>query len=373
VPAASEPSEANGRSKRVTDSAPLGTPTRAIPVVSAPEDARLSMRSVELQRAPSEGISDAAAVVRPPPPRKREEADMAALVSRPLSSGTGDLPDFSYPTKKSNRLGWILALLAMAALGFGAVVLILPKLMSNGAGSTAAPTPPGPVTPPTTEPIAAVTIDAQLVAEVAPDPEPVVAPDPTPTPPDPIPTRDGKTTGKTTATSGKTSGTKTTGGAAKQTPVTSPDTAKTGQGSGSAAVEVPDPEPPVSPPITDSDCDEVACVLSKYARPCCAKYRPATSDIKPRGAGGLPTELDKAAVRAGMATVKPAVVACGEKSGDKGTVKIAMKVKADGAVESASVASAPSDALGACVATALRKAQFAKTVNGGSFTYPFAF
>jgi TonB family protein len=87
----------------------------------------------------------------------------------------------------------------------------------------------------------------------------------------------------------------------------------------------------------------------------------------------VPTELDKAAVRAGMATVKPAVVACGEKSGDKGTVKIAMKVKPDGMVEDASVASAPNDALGSCVATALRKAQFAKTVNGGSFTYPFAF
>jgi molybdenum cofactor biosynthesis protein B len=370
--AGSEP----GRTKHITDSAPLGTPTVSIPVVSAPDDLPLSMRSVELQRAPSEGVSDPAAAVRLPPPRKRENADMAALVSTPLSRGSGDLPlgEFHYPTKKNNKVVWILAMLAMAALGFAAVVVIVPKLTSQGAASTASsttpPTPtttPPPAPPPEQPPVVAIAaIDAQLVAEVTPEPEPPVEPDP----PAQVPT----TTNPTPKNTGKTKVTAAAGNKTKTTP-TGTNAAKAGQGSGSAStpVEAPEPEPPIAPPITDSDCDEVACVLAKYNRPCCEKYRPASSDIKPRGAGGVPTDLDKAAVRAGMATVKPAVVACGEKSGDKGTVKIAMKVKPDGMVEDASVASAPNDALGSCVATALRKAQFAKTVNGGSFTYPFAF
>jgi TonB family protein len=352
--------DADGRTKRATDSAPLGTPTMAIPVVSAPDDLPLTMRSIELSRAASEGVSDPIAAVRLPPPRKREPADMAALVSTPLSRGSDDLPlgEFHYPTKKNGKAGWILALLAMAALGFGAVVLIVPRLTSQGSASEQAAPPSTPPVPEPAKVVAVEAIDAQLAAEVTPDPEPVVEPEvvPTPTPPT------GKTTGST-----KTKVPKQT------TPPTGTNVVKAGQGSGSAVEEVPDPEPPVSPPITDSDCDEVACVLAKYNRPCCEKYRPASSDLKPRTAGGVPTELDKAAVRSAIEKVKPAVVACGEKNSEKGTVKIAMTVKPDGSVSDASVAASPDDALGSCVASALRKAQFAKTVNGGSFTYPFVF
>ena len=313
---------------------------------------------------------DPAAAVRLPPPRRRDDGDMASLVSTPLSRGTDDLPlgEFSYPVKKNSKVGWILALLAMAALGFGAVVFIVPKLTSQGAASTSPP--PAPVQPAV---VAAIPIDAQVTPEVTPDPVPVVEPDPTPTP---IPKTPTTPTTQTTAT------TKTTQAAGTQTrpstktpPKTGTDPVKpaTGSGSGSQAGDEPEQEPPTAPPITDSDCDEVACVLHKYNRPCCEKYRPAESDIKPRAAGGLPTELDKAAVRSGIEKVKPAVVACGEKNRDKGTVKIAMKVKPDGSVDDASVASSPNDALGSCVASALRKAQFAKTVNGGTFTYPFVF
>jgi TonB family protein len=297
---------------------------------------------------------------------------MAALVNRPLSRGSDDLPlgEFSYPTKKGGKAGWILALLAMAALGFGAVVLIVPKLTSHDAASSPqAAAPPTP--PPAPEPapvVAVVAIDARVEPVVTPVPDPVVEPvvEPTPTPP---------TTNATT----NPSTTKTTGSTKTKNPTTTKTTqagnavVKPGAGSGSATEEVPDPEPPIAPPIHDSDCDEVACVLAKYNRPCCEKYRPASSDIKPRTAGGLPTELDKAAVRSAIEKVKPAVVACGEKSSDKGTVRIAMKVKPDGSVTDASVAAAPNDALGSCVAAALKKAQFAKTVNGGEFTYPFAF
>ncbi|MBL0219360.1 MAG: TonB family protein [Myxococcales bacterium] len=71
--------------------------------------------------------------------------------------------------------------------------------------------------------------------------------------------------------------------------------------------------------------------------------------------------------------MKPRVVSCGEKSGIKGTVKIAMTVAPDGSVGTASVADAPDATLGDCVLAAMRSAKFGKTVNGATFTYPFVF
>src|SRR6185369_14670963 len=83
-------------------------------------------------------------------------------------------------------------------------------------------------------------------------------------------------------------------------------------------------------------CDEVACVISKYDRPCCDRFKPASSDITKR-TGNTPDELDRAAVRAGMEKAKPAVVQCGEKSSTKGTVKIAVTVAPEGNVTGAEV------------------------------------
>jgi TonB family protein len=113
-------------------------------------------------------------------------------------------------------------------------------------------------------------------------------------------------------------------------------------------------------------------VLSKYDRPCCERYKPAQSDISKRS-GSIPEDLDRAAVRSGMEKVKPAVVACGEKTGAKGTVKIAVTVAPEGNVTSSEVAESPDSGLGSCVAAAIKRASFSKSVNGGSFTYPFVF
>ncbi len=369
------------RAKRDTDSAPLTTPTQAIPIVSVPDGIALTQldeaRSHRMVTEDNSGVSfvdpvpetppaarpDPAAAVRLPPSRPSER-DFAALVAPSLSRTTGELPlgEFTYPQKKGNRVGWILALLAMAGLGFAAVVFVVPKLTQ----SDAAATPPA-AAPPTTPPVLAqVAIDAAVAEPVPEGPltgdavDPVVEPVAEPTTPKP------SGTPKQNTRPGRPEPTPPKQGSATSA-VTSPSQTPD---SGSDAREE---EPPVAPPITDSDCDEVACVLAKYNRPCCEKYRPKESAIKPRAAGGLPTELDKAAVRAAIEKVKPAVVACGEKSPDTGTVKIAMKVKPDGSVSDASIAAAPNDTLGSCVAAALEKAQFAKTVNGGSFTYPFVF
>lgn len=127
---------------------------------------------------------------------------------------------------------------------------------------------------------------------------------------------------------------------------------------------------PVPPPA--DECDETACVLGNYDRPCCAKYKPTTTDLRPR-VGGVPEELDRTMVRAAISTIKPRVVACGEKAGVKGTVKIAVTVTPAGAVSAASVDESPEPELGSCVLAAMRSVKFGQSINGGSFTYPFSF
>ncbi len=139
---------------------------------------------------------------------------------------------------------------------------------------------------------------------------------------------------------------------------------------GSGAVASTGSATPLSPP-EDPSCDEVSCVLEKYARSCCARYKPVDS-FKP-SLPGQAESLDKVMVREGIEGVKPRVIACGEKFASKGTVKIAMTVSADGAVKDTSVADAPDPELGKCVAQALRAATFPKTAKGGTFTYPFVF
>jgi outer membrane biosynthesis protein TonB len=71
--------------------------------------------------------------------------------------------------------------------------------------------------------------------------------------------------------------------------------------------------------------------------------------------------------------VKTKVMACGDKTSAKGSVKVVVKVNGDGSVDSAQVKGAPDATLGTCVAAVMQSATFAKTRNGGSFTYPFVF
>ncbi|MFT3698088.1 MAG: molybdopterin-binding protein [Kofleriaceae bacterium] len=154
-------------------------------------------------------------------------------------------------------------------------------------------------------------------------------------------------------------GTNNTGSGSKKPPETG-----SGTGSGSGSVATPPPPPPDEP-----GCDEVTCVTENYAKACCAKYKPA-STFKPITPG---EQLDKTQVREGIENVKPRVIACGEKSSAKGTVKISVTVSPEGLVKDASVADSPDPDLGACVMKALRSATFAKTAKGASFVYPFVF
>jgi len=124
-------------------------------------------------------------------------------------------------------------------------------------------------------------------------------------------------------------------------------------------------------PPADDGCDEVECILQSYKRACCQRYKPADPDVRP--SSGLPEVLDRSMIAAGVATMKPVVIRCGEKSGVKGTVKLAVEVAANGRVQEVSVASTPDAALGDCVAAAMRKVTFGRTETGGTFQYPYVF
>jgi hypothetical protein len=85
--------------------------------------------------------------------------------------------------------------------------------------------------------------------------------------------------------------------------------------------------------------------------------------------------LDRTMISDGVAKVKAKIAACGTgpNAAVKGKVQIKVTVAPAGTVTSAAVVSAPAEALGACVASVMKGAAFAKTAQGGSFSYPFVF
>ena len=253
------------------------------------------------------------------------------------------------------------------------MVYVLPKFTKSGddtgATKTAEATPPQTPTPPPVEtpppPVETPPVANGSEVEVA---TPPVATPPVETPPVETPPVETPATKPTTKPETKPT---TKPGHAVTKPTTKPD------------VETPPVEtkPEVKPTTkpaheepVDDDCDETSCILTKYAKACCEKYKPTSSDLAARTGGGLPEELDKMMVRAGVEKVKPRIVKCGEKAAAvKGTVKIAMTVSPAGSVTSADVAETPDAGLGTCVLAAMKAASFGKSVNGGSFTYPFVF
>jgi len=144
----------------------------------------------------------------------------------------------------------------------------------------------------------------------------------------------------------------------------------------------PEPTPPPPARNTGGDsggCDEVSCVLNNNEGPCCAKFvkkgqRPAggnTGGAKP--AGELPERLDRAMIADGIGKVRGQVMACGDRSSAKGTVKVSVKVGPDGRITEVSVKETPDPGLGNCVKNQVQKATFARTQGGGSFAYPYPF
>jgi hypothetical protein len=132
----------------------------------------------------------------------------------------------------------------------------------------------------------------------------------------------------------------------------------------------PTPVTPPGPTPLDTSCDEVSCVLTNYPGGCCDKYKKTPAVPPPPG---ILDALDRTAISNGVASVKAAVAACATTAPAKGTVKVHVRVGANGLVTNVEIDATPDAKLGACVATAMQRAVFVRTKQGGSFSYPFVF
>ena len=302
----------------------------------------------------------------PPAPRPARPATTpppARPVSAEVSLDALPLGAFTYrtPTRRLHPAVKIIGAVAVVALGFVGGIMILDR----GNSTTVAAAPPEAPAPAGSDAGSAAPSPDEPVAVVAAPPEDIELP----------PENVGRQRPAAAATPAGARPRPPTG------PVTSPGTGPvTTPVAAPATPTTPTPEPPettngasaTATATPTSDCDEAACVISNYDRPCCAAFKPTPSALG-RRVGGLPSSLDRAMVRAGIDTIKPRVVGCGEKSGVTGTVKIGVTVTPEGAVSGTEVKDTPDAALGTCVATALRTAKFGASVNGGTFTYPFVF
>jgi len=120
---------------------------------------------------------------------------------------------------------------------------------------------------------------------------------------------------------------------------------------------------------TTATCDEVSCVLTNYDGVCCAKFKAQTPPTD-----AIPDFLDRTLISAGINTVSTTILAC-DPEGFTGVAKVSVKVAPSGAVTSAktsSTANLPAP-LVTCIESSMRTAKFPRTVNGGSFAYPFSY
>ena len=355
------------------DADPVGMETLdAEPVEDVEDDAARAdaPRTRQPTPPPPAPMSYAATVDAPrtrqptPPPPVPVRAARTPTVPPPANITDNDLPRgaFAYPVKprRGNLVVKLVAAVAAVVIGFFAVVYVLDK-KAVPSTKVATGTPPPPV-------------DAAAAGSAI---EPAIemgSNEPTA-----IATGSAATGSAATATT-PTATTPTATGTPRPRPGTPTPRPQAGSTAGSAATApitttaaTAATTPPVDAAVEEPDlCDEANCVLSDYDRPCCAKYKAKGPELAQR-VGGVPETLDRSMVRAGVESIKPRVIACGEKAGAKGTVKIAVAVSPDGAVTSAEVTDAPDTGLGACVAGALRSAKFGKSVEGGSFSYPFVF
>jgi len=87
-----------------------------------------------------------------------------------------------------------------------------------------------------------------------------------------------------------------------------------------------------------------------------------------------PDTLTRETITAGVKPVRADAKVCGARvPAITGVVKVHAQVSPDGSVTDAVAFQSPDRDLGECVAAAMRKATFACSQRGGSFSYPFVF
>ena len=369
APAAASTSSHASTSAPAAASAPHATSTSPAPAAAA---ASISAASAAAVEDPDPEVASSSFLTTPSPTRRKPTApppSMNDLIT--AVPGSSELPQgaFVYPTLRRSRVPLVIGLLVLSAVVGGGAMYLLNR-------NTDDDKQPAQVVQPT------VAIDAAPVVAVvevdAAEPEPqieVESPDaavevPLVEPPalNTPATTGSSTTRPTTTTTPTTPKPGTTNKPATEKPATEkPKTEK--PATGKPPTEKPVVAEKPAGPVAEPGCEEVTCVLEKYARPCCLRFKPAGETFQPSNS----QDLSKPQIKAGVDKMKPRVIACGEQHQMKGTVKLSISVDPEGNVKELSVQTSPDDALGECVASTMRKAKFAKTANGGSFTYPFVF
>ena len=102
----------------------------------------------------------------------------------------------------------------------------------------------------------------------------------------------------------------------------------------------------------------------------CLKATAAPPPVAPLA---LPDKLDRVMITEGIDKVRSSVMACASRTALNGEVKVAVMVHADGYVLGATIKASPDPAVDDCVVAAVKKAKFAPTQVGGSFSIPFNF
>jgi len=137
---------------------------------------------------------------------------------------------------------------------------------------------------------------------------------------------------------------------------------------GCSARQAPPPAAVSSPPP--------APARSGPAQPAARAARVSPAPASPGPAApdpNLPAELDRGMIADAIQQIRPDVTNCGLTWPATGTVKVSLKVGADGRVASVTVKATPDPKLGACVAEVMQRAKFPATRNGGGFAYPWMF
>jgi hypothetical protein len=322
--------------------------------IAAPEAAKPPPPPPPKSAASSASISKSSLAVAPPPVPKAA-ASSAAMPMPSASTSTAArvpitaaAPAHAAAPPKSNKGTWIIAALALIAVGGGAAWLMMNRAANSDAETkvvsadvTPAPAPEPEPEPPKPEPVV-----------VAPIPEPIPEPVPEPVVEEPV------------------------APAAEEVQAT---VTKRKGGKKAAADGAPEEvieEEEKSSPFEDKDDGKFSaeCLLDPS--------KPGCEELLRKRRGGKGTDLDatladklsKTQIRAGFSSVKGKAKACGGAPGT--TVRVKVSISGDGDVLSAEPLS-PHDAgdpVGQCVADALKDAKFDRfTAAQQGTTYPVQF
>jgi hypothetical protein len=330
--------------------------------VAAPEAAKPPPPPPAKSSASSAGTSKASLAVAPPPtPAARAAASSAAMpvsaasvAAAPVDLSPADFastPRRAAAPRKSNAGLWVFIAFALIAIGGAAAWLFVidPNRGSEtqvvSAEVTPPPAPEPEPEPPTPEPVAVAPVPVPPPVE-EPVVEPVVEEPPAPPAAEEV---------QATVTKRK---------------------GKKGAAASGAAEEIVEEEESKNSPFEDKDDGKFSaeCLLDP-SKPGCEEL------LRKRRAGKgtdldatLADKLSKAQIREGFSSVKGKAKACGGEPGT--TVRVKVSISGDGDVISAEPLSPHDggDAVGECVANALKDAKFDRfTAAQQGTTYPVQF